>query len=217
MKIVAQVILWILSGFFCYKIYKSVSGPLEFKKEKEKRYSAVISKLKDIRDSQEAYRTVNGKYTGSFDSLIKFIETGKFTLTSQRDTSWVEYDPVFKIDVLKEGKVIDTLGTVPVKDSLFKNNTRYKEMMFIPYTDNKVFAMQAKTIEKNHFKAPVFEAKAQKEDILKGLPEDLIVQEKNADNITEDIKGPEIIVGSLTDVSSIGNWPTIYDAKTRKK
>lgn len=217
MKIIAQIILWGLSIFFCYKIYDSVSRPMAFKKLKEKRYAKVISRLKDIKESQEAYKKVNGKFTKNFDSLVKFVETGEFTLTSQRDTSWMEYDPAYRIDVLKEGKVIDTLGTVPVKDSLFGKSDRYKEMMFIPYTDNKKFTMDAKTLDRNGFSAPVFEVKAQKEDILADQPKDLIEQEKNAVNITEDIKGPEIVVGSLTEVTTNGNWPTIYDAKTKKK
>ncbi|GLB50132.1 hypothetical protein [Neptunitalea lumnitzerae] len=217
MKIVAQVVLWILSGFFCYKIYQSVSGPLEFKKTKEKRYASVISKLKDIRNSEEAYRTVNGKYTGSFDTLVTFIENGEYTLTSQRDTSWMEYDPTYRIDVLKESKIVDTIGTVSVKDSLFKNSDRYKKMMFIPYTNDKKFELEAGTITKNNYDAPVFVAKAKKEDILADQSPEMIEMEKNAENITEDIKGPEIMVGSLEEVSTNGNWPTIYDAKTNKK
>ncbi|GLB51858.1 hypothetical protein NBRC110019_08970 [Neptunitalea chrysea] len=217
MKIVAQVVLWILSGFFCYMIYKSVSGPLEFKKLKEKRYAKVVRTLKDIRNSEEAYKTVNGKYTGSFDTLVTFIETGEFTLTSQRDTSWTEYDKAYAIDVLKEGKIIDTIGTVSVKDSLFKKSDRYKKMMFVPYTDNKKFDLEAATIIKNNYSAPVFLVKANKEDILADQPADLVEQEKNSENITEDITGPEILVGSLDEVSTNGNWPTIYDAKTNKK
>lgn len=216
MKIVAQIVLWGLSIFFGYQIYKSISGPLEFKKVKEKRFAEVIAKLKDIRDSEEAFRNVNGKYTKNFDSLVYFIENAQFTLTTQRDTSWMEYDPIYKIDMPKEGKIIDTLGFVPVKDSLFKNNTRYKEMMYIPFTDNKKFDLEAKTIEKNGYEAWVFQAKAKKEDVLKDQPKDLVDQELATENITEDIKGPEIMVGSLDEVSTNGNWPTIYDAKANK-
>ncbi|SFU42655.1 hypothetical protein SAMN05216480_10396 [Pustulibacterium marinum] len=215
MKIAAQIVLWGLSIFFGYQIYKSVSGPLEFKKVKEKRFAKVISRLKDISKSEEAYRVVNGKYTSNYDSLVHFIENGQFTITSQRDTSWMEYDPIYKIDMPKEGKIIDTLGFVSIKDSLFKNSDRYKKMMYVPYTDDsKKFELEAKTIEKNGYQAPVFQAKVHKEVLLQDQPKDLVAQELTTENITEDIKGPEIIVGSLEEVSTSGNWPTIYDAKT---
>ena len=31
------------------------------------------------------------------------------------------------------------------------------------------------------------------------------------------VNGPEIILGSMTDVSTSGNWPTIFDAKIKTK
>ena len=129
----------------------------------------------------------------------------------------MEYDPVYRIDVPKEGIVIDTLGTVSVKDSLFKNDTRYKEMMNIPFTDGKKFEMSAKMLDKNGYEAAVFEASAQKTDILSDQPEDLLQSELTTENITEDIPGSVIKVGSLEEVSTNGNWPTIYDAKTKRK
>ena len=36
---------------------------------------------------------------------------------------------------------------------------------------------------------------------------------ENAQISVEEVNGPEIRVGSLTDVSTNGNWPPIYDKK----
>ena len=52
----------LLSIFLGYKIYESINAPIEFNKVRKERFSQVIAKLKDIRDSQEAYKTVNGKF-----------------------------------------------------------------------------------------------------------------------------------------------------------
>ena len=43
---------------------------------------------------------------------MKFIDNGIFTLIEKRDSSYLEYDRVYRIDMLREIVVIDTLGFV---------------------------------------------------------------------------------------------------------
>ncbi len=213
MKTIFQIVLWIICVGLGYLIYRSVTGPIEFKKIKEERFSKVISNLKDIRNSQEAYRTVNGKFANDFKSLIAFVDTGKYTITQQRDSSYMEFDKVYGIDLLREVTIIDTLGFVSVKDSLFKGDDRYKSMMNVPYAQGgETFDMKAEIVDKGGYKAPVFEAKVKKDIILYDQPKDLMARE-NAQISVEEVNGPEIRVGSLTDVSTNGNWPPIYDKK----
>lgn len=213
MKTILQIVLWIICIGLGFLIYRSVTGPIEFKKVKEERFSKVISTLKDIRNSQEAYRTVNGKFANDFNSLVSFVDTGKYTITQQRDSSYMEFDKVYGIDMLREITIIDTLGFVSVKDSLFKGDDRYKSMMNVPYAQGgEKFTMKAEIIDKGGYKAPVFEAKVKKDVILYDQPKDLLTRE-NAQISVEEVNGPEIKVGSLTDVSTNGNWPPIYDKK----
>nr|WP_254774814.1 hypothetical protein [Allomuricauda zhangzhouensis] len=194
-------------------IYESINAPIEFNKVRKERFSQVISKLKDIRDSQEAYKTVNGKYANDFQSLIQFIDTGNYTITTQRDSSFMRYDRAYQIDMQQDTIIIDTLGTVSVKDSIFGADTRYKSMMDVPYAqNNEKFEMKADIIDKSGYKAPVFEAKVKKEVVLYDQPADLLEKEK-AHQSVEEVNGTEIKVGSLTDVSTNGNWPPIYDRK----
>ncbi len=68
MKSIIQVVLWIVCIGLGYLIYQSVNGPIEFKKVKEQRFAKVVSVLKDIRNSQEAYKSANGKYANDFNS-----------------------------------------------------------------------------------------------------------------------------------------------------
>jgi hypothetical protein len=213
MKTILQIVLWIICVGLGFLIYRSVTGPIEFKKVKEERFSKVISTLKDIRNSQEAYRTVNGKFANDFNSLVSFVDTGKYTITQQRDSSYMEFDKVYGIDMLREITIIDTLGFVSVKDSLFKGDDRYKSMMNVPYAQGgEKFTMKAEIIDKGGYKAPVFEAKVKKDVILYDQPKDLLTRE-NAQISVEEVNGSEIKVGSLTDVSTNGNWPPIYDKK----
>jgi hypothetical protein len=214
MKIGIQIVLWVASIFFAYKIYDSINGPIKFNEEKNVRYAKVINRLKDIRTAQIAHRDVKGVFSNNFDSLIKFIDEGQFTLIEKRDSSFLEYDRTYRIDMLREIIIIDTLGTVPVKDSLFGTSLSYKNMAFIPIegVDDQKFEIAAKVIDKNGYKVPVFEVKVKKNVILFDQNKDLIKQE-NETIAVDGVNGPEIILGSLSNVSTNGNWPTIFDAK----
>lgn len=213
MKSIIQLLLWIVCIGLGYLIYNSVNGPIEFNKVKQQRFSKVISVLKDIRDAQEAYKSSNGRYAKDFNTLISFVDTGKYIITQQRDTSFMEFDKTYGIDMLREMKIVDTLGFVSVKDSLFKDNLRYKSMMNVPYGNGAKFEMKADVIEKSGYKAPVFEAKVKKDVVLSDQPKDLLARE-NVQMSVEEVNGSEIKVGSLTEVSTNGNWPPIYDKKT---
>ncbi|MEM8764017.1 MAG: hypothetical protein AAGD88_09420 [Bacteroidota bacterium] len=203
----------LLSIFLGYKIYESINAPIEFNKVRKERFSQVIAKLKDIRDSQEAYKTVNGKFAKDFTSLIQFIDTGSYTITQQRDSSFMQFDDAYGIELQKDTVIIDTLGFVKVKDSLFKTDNRYKTMMDVPYAQsNEKFEMKADILDTKGYKSPVFEAKVAKEIVLYDQPTDLLNREK-AHQSVEEVNGAEIKVGSLTDVSTNGNWPPIYDSK----
>lgn len=212
MKLILQAVLWILSIFFTYKIYDSINGPIKFNQIKNERYADVIDRLKEIRTAQIAHKDVKGFYANNFDSLIKFIDNGIFTLIEKRDSSYLEYDRTYRIDMLKEVIVIDTLGFVPVKDSLFKT-VNYNDFEKVPVdgVDAK-FNLKAQIIDKNGYKVPVFEVKVAKDIILYDQNNDLVKQENETVSV-DGVNGPEIILGSLSNVSTNGNWPTIFDAK----
>ena len=213
MKIAIQALLWVLIVFFSFKIYNSINGPINFNKTKNVRYAQVIDRLKDIRKAQIAHKDVKGVFANNFDSLVAFIDTGIFTLTQKRDSSYMEYDKTYRIDMLREVVVIDTLGTVPVKDSLFGTSEEYKKMAFIPIegVEDSMFSIKAQIIDKNGYKVPVFEVKVAKNIVLFDQDQDLLKQENETVSV-DGVNGPAIVLGSLTDVSTNGNWPTIFDA-----
>lgn len=213
MKTGIKAVLYVISVVLAYQIYLSVMAPITFNKTREERFSSVIEKLKDIRDAQVAYRTVNGEFAKDFESLISFIDTGVYTITQQKDSSFMRYNRVYRIDMQVDTVVVDTLGTVAVKDSLFKGDSSYKTLFSVPFAQNgERFEMKAEVVNKQGFDAPVFEASVKKDVVLYDQPKDLLARE-NAHNSIEEVNGNTIIVGSLTDVSTSGNWPSIYDKK----
>ncbi len=210
-----ELFLWVLSIFFASQIYSSINGPIKFNQVKNERYTKVIDRLKDIRTAQIAHKDVNGFYADNFDSLVSFIDNGIFTVIEKRDSSYLEYNRTYRIDMLKEVEIVDTLGFVSVKDSLFGNNESYKMMAKVPIngTDSE-FSIKADIIDKNGYQVPVFEVKVKKDIVLFDQNKDLLDQENKVVSV-DGVNGSEIILGSMTDVSTSGNWPTIFDAKNK--
>ena len=208
---ITTYVLYFLSIILVFQIYNSIDSPIEFNKVKNERYQKVIERLKDIRNAQVAFKSVNGIYSDNFDSLVDFIETGQFTIIEKRDSSYMQYDRVYRIDMLREVIVVDTLGFVSVKDSLFKNDNRYKDLALVPIDGiDEKFSIKADIIDKNGYNVPVFEVKVSKDVILFDQNKDLLMQEKETVSV-DGVNGPALVLGSLEDVSTNGNWPTTFD------
>jgi hypothetical protein len=214
MKLVIQLLLWIVIAFLGYQLYNSIQGPIEFNKVKQARYAKVIKNLKDIRDAELAYQEITGSFTGDFDSLVRFIDTAQFAIVQRRDTSFADVvkNKAFGVDGYYIEKVLlDTLGFTPVKDSLFKGSDRYKTMMNIPVegVDARI-QLKAGKLKKNDATYSVFEASVAKDLILSDQDKDLLVQERQVVSV-DGVNGPSIKVGSMNEVNTSGNWPKIYD------
>lgn len=217
MKLVIQIVLWVVIVFLGWKVYSSITGPVEFNQIKEARYQKVIEKLKDIQKAELAYKEITGEFTGSFDSLIQFLDTAQFAITERRDTVYddVERNKAFGIEkgYYIEESILDTLGFTPVKDSLFRGTDRYKNMMVVPIEGEEAkFELRAGKIERNNASYAVFEARMAKDIVLHDLDKNLVIQEKLVQSV-DAVNGEYIRVGSMEDVNTSGNWPKIYDSR----
>lgn len=212
MKKILLPVLWILILFFAYKLFYSIYNPIQFNNVKVERYADVIANLKDIGNAQIAHKSVNGYYAQDFKSLVKFIDSGEYVIVEKRDSSYLEYDRTYRIDMLREVQIVDTLGFVSVKDSLFGESELYMTMMKVPVEGiDTSFVMKADVIEKNNYPVAVFEVSVSKDLVLHDQDAYLLEQEKATVSV-DGVNGPDIVLGSLTEVSTNGNWPTIYDA-----
>lgn len=211
-KPVLIIALWVLIGFLGYSTFKSVYNPILFNQVKEERYAKVIKNLIDIRDAQLAHRQVTGAFAGNFDNLVKFIDTAQYTITQRRDSVVIdeERSKAFGVDMTKDIVIIDTLGFVNVKDSLFKNSTRYKTMMNVPAgKPDEKFKLEAGFLEDDGVKIPVFKASVKKDVLLYDQDRDLVIQENQVVSV-DGVNGDELTVGSMTEVKTSGNWPKTY-------
>jgi hypothetical protein len=211
-KPILNIALWLLIAFLGYKTYVSIYEPIQFNKVKNKRYAQVIESLKDIRDSQLAHRQVTGVFAKDFDNLIKFVDTAEYTITQRRDSSIIDEEMTkrYGVDTFKDIIIVDTLGFVSVKDSLFKTSDRYKTMMNVPVGEEGAkFKMDAGYIEQNNIKIPVFEASVKKNVLLFDQSKDLLVQENQVVSV-DGVNGDALKVGSMDEVNTNGNWPKTY-------
>ena len=110
---ITTYVLYFLSLVLVFLIFRSINSPIKFNEVKNERYSKVIDRLKDIRNAQIAFKSVNGIYSNDFEELIKFIDSAEFTITQKRDSSYMEYDRIYRIDMLREVIVTCLLYTSP--------------------------------------------------------------------------------------------------------
>lgn len=214
MKIVLQIVLWVVIGVLSYLLFNAVYGEVKFNEIKEERYKMAIENLRDLRVSELAHKTVTGKYEADFDKLVRFLDTAKFTLTQRRDSIVpdVEQSKLIGVDINKEITIIDTLGFRSVKDSLFKGSDRYKTMINVPIEGaNAKFEIKTGTINKSNIDFDVFEIKVLKEVLLFDQNKDYVNKEKQVVSV-DGVNGEALIVGSLNQVNTNGNWPKSFGA-----
>jgi len=143
-----------------------------------------------LRDAQLAYEASNGKYASTWDSLKTFIQEGEIWLIQRTETTKL-------LDYGKEETTVtfDTLGSVPVIDSLF-NERKFPDfdldkLAVVPGSGGKQFEFFADKIERNSYMINVFE-------IRDPAP---INPERRLNNNEKALR-----VGSRTDASTEGNW-----------
>ena len=69
-KTVLNAVLVVAILVMGFLLCKSIIKPIDFKDAKEKRQTAVIKKLVDIRKAQECFKDNYGHYTADFDSAV---------------------------------------------------------------------------------------------------------------------------------------------------
>lgn len=77
MKTTIKILLFVAIAILTYFCFMSVLTPIKFEKVRAEREKDVIQNLINLRTAQIEHRDQKGRYTGSLDSLILFIKTGK--------------------------------------------------------------------------------------------------------------------------------------------
>lgn len=202
-KILLQIALGIISIILVYFIYESIMGPVRFNQTRSEREAKIIEKLKDIRNVQIAFKSVYGRYSSSFDTLIDFLEHGYMPIVLKKGTV---PDSLTEAQALKLKIITRDTSRVLAKDSLFGNRKDFniKELALVPTTNGKKFEINAGKITKGSFQVPVFEVCIPFKEYLGDLDKNLL---QNLIQAREDINQyPGLKVGSMLEPSTDGNW-----------
>jgi len=207
MKKVIQIVLAIAIVVLAYLIWESIQTPIRFNKEKDKRYEATIQKMKDIRTAELAFKDEYGRFTGSFDTLINFIEKDSMKVVKAEgslsdellEQGWTEAIAV------QEGLIKRDTIRIAIKDTLFSDNYSAKNLWKVPYTKNDSIKLATNVVNISKTEVNVFEAKVHNNILLHGLDEQLIInlneRMRNANNF------PGVKVGDLNEPNNnAGNW-----------
>ncbi|MBP5413358.1 MAG: hypothetical protein J6Y47_08930 [Bacteroidales bacterium] len=210
--IVAIVVLVLL-------IYRSVMRPQKFNVIYEGRKSEVVAKLKDIRVLQQFYKAEKGSYAKNFDQLRDFWNNGTMTVVVKEGNV---PDSLTEAQALKMGIIKRDTVLVKAKDEMIKSLPDFDIEKFdvIPFSGGERFIMDADTITRANISVFVYEVRANKSQYLKNMDNDPRV--KNAfmgtllySGLQEQFLGPnfdfkenvkDIVLGSLTEPSTDGNW-----------
>ena len=209
MKTVLQIALIVISFALGYLIYKSIDNPIQFEKERKVRENVTIERLKDIRKAQIAYKDVYGKYTGSWDTLIRFVKADSLRIVrrigmltdSMIEAGWNEETAI------KKGKIIRDTVRISVLDSLFGKSYPIENLRYVPVKDTVAeFHLAATSVlTGSGVTVPLFEARAHNNTILKNLDPQLVINLNDTRRINQ--KYPGLKVGSLEQPNNnAGNW-----------
>ena len=223
-KVLQYCILPLVIVALVIVIVKGVQKPVKFDKEKEFRTKEAVQRLKDIRDLQVAYKSVNGKFTKDFDSLAMFYNTGKMDVVLQvgsKDDSIavVNTERIKKAnkkitqeelyELYKKGeRVIATVKTqFAVKDTLFVNRTNFvvDSIKYIPYSGGQLVEMESIVKKVSGVDVPLFEARMPYRALLKGMDNQLRINLDDERKTMNQYEG--LMVGSINNPNNnAGNW-----------
>ena len=209
MKTVLQILLSIVAIVLAFFIYKSIQRPIEFEKAKKVRYDATIERLKDIRKAEIAYKSVYGKFTGSWDTLINFLENESVISVrkiGELTDSMLEAGLTEK-KAIELGLIISDSIRVNAKEATFGKDFDAKNLKMIPGPGEPAeFTLGATVIVTGSgIGVPVFEARAHNNVILRDLDRQLVINLNDQRRTNE--KYPGLKVGSLTEtINNAGNW-----------
>ena len=210
MRRVIQILFVLIIIVLGYLIVESIMEPIRFNQEVETRERATIDRLIDIRDAQKAYKDVYKKYTGSFDTLIAFVDTGSFTVVKaigDIPEDWLDelgFDKA-REKALSEGVISRENTFVPVLDSLFNQGFATDSLRYVPFTEGITFTMASGSLlTSSNLTVQVVETYCMYDDLLNGMDRQLVVNYKDERMKIVGFEGVKF--GSMEEGTLTGNW-----------
>lgn len=230
-KIIIEIILFAAIVALVYAIYSSIMKPVNFNKQKAYRESVAIQRLKDIRTLQVAFKSENGRYLSTVDSLVDFYNNGALTVVkkyghaddslAQVHTTQVCRKHGIKINTVPGKKTLESLWAAgdtllafdglpiktPVRESMFTDRPDFcaDSLKYIPFSGGVPVAMEYEARMVSGVIVPLFEARMDYKSLLKGMDNQLRINldaERKDQNKFEGLQ-----VGSIAAPNNnAGNW-----------
>jgi len=210
MRKVIQILFLLIIIALGYLIVESIMEPIRFNQEVETREQATIARLIDIREAQKAYKDIYKEYTGSFDTLISFLDTAHFEVVKaigEIPEEWLDEMGFEKarLKALKDGVISRETTKVPVLDSLFGTGFASDSLRYVPLIEGVKFHMDAGAIlTSSNLNVQVVEAYVLYDELLEGLDGQLIVN--YIDERMKIVGFDGVKFGSLEEGTLTGNW-----------
>ncbi|MBQ7622389.1 MAG: type II secretion system protein [Bacteroidales bacterium] len=224
-KILLEIVLLLAICGLVFALVSSIMKPVNFNKQRAHRETVAIQRLKDIRTLQVAYKSANGRFVSTIDSLKAFYENGKMSIIMQIGSAddsiaWEHTEKVKKanrkitpqqlLEMYEAGDknlVFSVETKIPVKDTLFLRRTDFciDSLGTIPFSGGAPVEMEAETRMVSGVLVPLFEARMPYRQLLKGMDNQLRINldaERKDQNKYEGLQ-----VGSVTAPNNnAGNW-----------
>lgn len=195
-SVILNVGLAVLAGFLAFKLYLVVMEPINFARLERRHMCAVTERLEQIREAEAAYKTQFGEFTGDFNVLIAFVDTGTVTIYERKDSTFVYYDNRFQQDMNRDTTIVRIIGYQKVRER-FPEGFDPQSLRYVPMTDNAEFNLAAGKIDRGGISVPVFEASVT----------DIVMLDKLNARFDPYIKKDHSYqIGSLTEASTGGNY-----------
>lgn len=157
MRIVINLVLFLIICGLVWTLYSSIQEPIAFNAEKTKRETAVVDRLKSIRTAQELFREVSGEgYAPDFDSLEHILRTGKIMTISVLGNPDDPTDPTITYDT-SYTPVMDRIAEINKQDKGYK--IVVDSLRYVPYGEGATFEIKADTITYQQTLVNVLEVK----------------------------------------------------------
>ena len=229
-KLLTYFIFPLLILGLAFLLYRSISEPVKFKNELQRRQNVAVEQLKDIRTLQVTYKDNFGHYAPVMDSLIDFYNNGKITVMrqigSEDDSVAVLHTEAVKKTLrnLKGEKLMEKLYEmyengdnnliirIPqqtlVKDTLFTRRPNFdvNALRYIPFTDKQDTVIMRSIVKQvSGVDVPLFEAQMPYWSLLRGMDRQQIVNLVSEKEDTD--RYPGLMVGSIDNANNnAGNW-----------
>ena len=209
MKTALNIVFTIIIIVLVYFLVESIMKPIRFNKEKDAREAAIKERLIDIRTAQEAFKSVKGYYTGSFDTLITFLEADSLPLVFKRGSltdEMIAAGITTEKEAVKKGLISRDTSYIPVRDSIFDKGYPIDQLRFVPGMEKTEFQMSAaRVMTTSMVLVNVFEAYVLNDVFLGDLDRQLVVNYN--DQRTKITGFPGMKVGDVrVPNNNAGNW-----------